>query len=81
MTGVLELLLTQGSDVDVLNDDRCTPLFFATRSNNYYGAKVLLENGMLVVIYEQKIDVLHGITLNQRKRYFFFYSLLCSSMC
>jgi len=45
MTEVLELLLSQGADVNALNDDRCTPLFFATRSNNYYGAKVLLDNG------------------------------------
>ena len=50
MTGVLELLLAQGSDVNAMNDDRCTPLFFATRSNNYYGAKVLLQNGMIILI-------------------------------
>ena len=46
MTDVLELLIGRGSDVNTLNEDRHTPLFYAARTNNLHGAKILLENGM-----------------------------------
>ena len=42
---VLELLLSFDADVDALNDDACTPLFYATQSNNLYAASLLLNHG------------------------------------
>ena len=48
MTGpvdILELLVEYGADVDAINEDHCTPLFFATQANNYYAASALLQAG------------------------------------
>ncbi|XP_076450581.1 uncharacterized protein LOC143286742 [Babylonia areolata] len=44
-TDVLEMLLSFGSDVDVLNSEGSTPLFFATQSNNQFAACVLINQG------------------------------------
>ncbi|XP_070560695.1 uncharacterized protein [Ptychodera flava] len=44
-TDILEILLAYGADVDALNDDQCTPLFFAMQANNMYSASVLIDNG------------------------------------
>ena len=44
-TDILELLVEFGADVDAINDDHCTPLFFATQANNYYAASALLNAG------------------------------------
>ena len=44
-TDVLEMLLSFGADVDVLNNEASTPLFFATQSNNQFAACVLINQG------------------------------------
>ncbi|XP_071809537.1 uncharacterized protein [Asterias amurensis] len=44
-TDILECLIEYGADVDAVNEDICSPLFFATQANNYYGASVLLQAG------------------------------------
>ncbi|XP_070571606.1 ankyrin repeat domain-containing protein 7-like [Ptychodera flava] len=44
-TDILETLLSYGADVDALNDDQCTPLFFAMQGNNMYSASLLIDNG------------------------------------
>ena len=44
---LLELLLSFDADVDAMNDDLCTPLFYATQSNNLYAASLLLDHGKL----------------------------------
>ncbi|KAK7491465.1 hypothetical protein BaRGS_00017294 [Batillaria attramentaria] len=56
-TDVLEMLLSFGADVDVLNNEGSTPLFFATQSNNQFAACVLITNGANV---RQKNG--HGLT-------------------
>ena len=43
---LLELLLSFNADVDAMNDDLCSPLFYATQSNNLYAASLLLNHGM-----------------------------------
>lgn len=54
---VLELLLCFDADVDAPNDDLCTPLFYATQSNNLYAASLLLSHGANV-----KTRNLQGLT-------------------
>ncbi|PIK38561.1 putative tankyrase-2 [Apostichopus japonicus] len=44
-TDVLNLLVEYGADVDAINEDHCTPLFFATQANNFFGAGGLLLAG------------------------------------
>jgi ankyrin repeat protein len=39
------MLLSFGADVDVLNNEACTPLFFAAQSNNQLAACVLISQG------------------------------------
>ncbi|KAK7098620.1 uncharacterized protein [Littorina saxatilis] len=56
-TDVLEMLLSFGSDVDVLNSEGSTPLFFSTQSNNQFAACVLINQGANV---RQKNG--HGLT-------------------
>ena len=43
---LLELLLSFNADVDAMNDDLCSPLFYATQSNNLYASSLLLNHGM-----------------------------------
>ena len=45
---LLELLLSFNADVDAMNDDVCTPLFYSTQSNNLYAASLLLNHGKTV---------------------------------
>ena len=33
------------AEIDAINEDGCTPLFFATQSNNKFAACVLIEQG------------------------------------
>lgn len=40
---ILELLLRYDANVDALNDDGETPLFFATKSNNKFAASTLID--------------------------------------
>lgn len=54
---ILELLISYGADVDPINEEGRTPLFYATQANNQFAACVLLEQGSNV---RQK-DV-HGLT-------------------
>ncbi|CAC5404439.1 unnamed protein product [Mytilus coruscus] len=54
---ILELFLSYGADVDPINEEGRTPLFYATQANNQFAACVLLEQGANV---RQK-DV-HGLT-------------------
>ncbi|XP_071956727.1 uncharacterized protein [Antedon mediterranea] len=42
---IMGLLLQYGAEVDAVNDDNCTPLFFATQANNQFATSVLLANG------------------------------------
>ncbi|KAL9965899.1 hypothetical protein ACROYT_G029757 [Oculina patagonica] len=42
---LLELLLSFDADVDAMNDDLCSPLFYSTQSNNLYAASLLLNHG------------------------------------
>ena len=42
---LLDLLLSFDADVDAMNDDLCSPLFYATQSNNLYAASLLLNHG------------------------------------
>ncbi|KAL4225169.1 hypothetical protein ACF0H5_015861 [Mactra antiquata] len=42
---VLELLVAYKADIDILNEEGCTPLFFAAQSNNKYAACILIEQG------------------------------------
>ena len=42
---LMALLLTHGADVDAVNDDLCTPLFYATQANNMYAASLLITHG------------------------------------
>lgn len=44
-TDVLDLLIEYGANVDAVNEDHCTPLFFATQANNFFGAGALLLAG------------------------------------
>ncbi|XP_064635397.1 uncharacterized protein LOC135492725 [Lineus longissimus] len=44
-TDVLELLIEYGADIDDINDDQCTPLFFATQCNNQFAANILIDYG------------------------------------
>ncbi|XP_050411091.1 uncharacterized protein LOC126825502 [Patella vulgata] len=47
-TDILELLLSHGGDVDMINDEGNTPIFFATQSNNQFAACVLIGQGSTV---------------------------------
>ena len=49
-TDVLEALLEFGADIDAVNDDGATPLFFACQCNNQFAASVLIGNGSNVRI-------------------------------
>lgn len=42
---VLELLVAYRAEIDAVNADGCTPLFYATQSNNKFAACVLIEHG------------------------------------
>lgn len=42
---LLELFLSFGADVNALNDDLCSPLFYATQANNMFAASLLIEHG------------------------------------
>ncbi|WAR01827.1 Y381-like protein [Mya arenaria] len=42
---VLELLVAYKAEIDVINEEGCTPLFFATQSNNKFAACVLISQG------------------------------------
>lgn len=42
---VLELLVAYKAEIDPVNVEGCTPLFFATQSNNKFAACVLIEQG------------------------------------
>ncbi|EDV28638.1 uncharacterized protein TRIADDRAFT_51756 [Trichoplax adhaerens] len=42
---VLELLITHGAEINVMNADNSSPLFFATKVNNYRCASVLIKSG------------------------------------
>lgn len=42
---VLEILVAYRAEIDVVNDEGCTPLFFATQSNNKFAACVLIGQG------------------------------------
>lgn len=42
---LLELLLSFDADVDAMNDDLCSPLFYAAQANNLYAASLLLNQG------------------------------------
>lgn len=42
---VLELFLCFGADVDAVNEDLCSPLFYAAQANNMFAASVLIEHG------------------------------------
>lgn len=44
-TDVLEMLLSFGADVDVMNSEASTPLFCATQSNNQFAACILISQG------------------------------------
>ncbi|XP_041366840.1 uncharacterized protein LOC121381572 [Gigantopelta aegis] len=44
-TDILETLLAYGAEADCVNDDGCTPLFFATQANNQFAACVLIAQG------------------------------------
>ena len=44
-TDVLETLISYGADLDAVNDEHSTPLFFACQCSNQYAAHVLLVNG------------------------------------
>lgn len=44
-TDVLELLLSHGADIDALNAEHSTPLFFSCQANNMFSASVLISNG------------------------------------
>ena len=45
---VMKALIDSGGDVNVINQDHCTPLMFACQSNNMYAASLLIENGASV---------------------------------
>ena len=42
---VLEILVAHRAEIDVVNSEGCTPLFFATQSNNKFAACVLVSQG------------------------------------
>ncbi|GCB71563.1 hypothetical protein scyTo_0001618 [Scyliorhinus torazame] len=42
---LLILLLSNNAEVDILNSDHCTPLFFAVQASNYYGTSLLINHG------------------------------------
>lgn len=44
-TEVLEVLIAYGANVDCLNEDHATPLFFACQTNNQLAASLLLNCG------------------------------------
>ena len=44
-TDVLETLISYGADLDAVNDEHTTPLFFACQCSNQYAAHVLLTHG------------------------------------
>lgn len=44
-TDVLETLISFGADLDAVNDEYATPLFFACQCSNQYAAHVLLMQG------------------------------------
>nr|XP_006813042.1 PREDICTED: ankyrin-3-like [Saccoglossus kowalevskii] len=44
-TDILELLIAYGANVDAVNDDSASALFFSMQCNNMYAASVLIDNG------------------------------------
>ncbi|KAK3101728.1 hypothetical protein FSP39_005894 [Pinctada imbricata] len=44
-TDVLEMLLSYDGEVDAVHNEGCSPLFFATQSNNQFAACILIEKG------------------------------------
>ena len=44
-TDFLETLISYGADLDAVNDEHTTPLFFACQCSNQYAAHVLLIHG------------------------------------
>ena len=49
-TDVLEILLAYGSEIDAINQDGATALFFACQCNNQFAASVLIDQGANVRI-------------------------------
>ena len=58
-TDVLDILLEYGADVDAVNEDGATSLFYSCQSNNQFAASVLIENGANV-----RIKNLQGINID-----------------
>ncbi|MGH0135074.1 UNVERIFIED_CONTAM: hypothetical protein FKN15_056997 [Acipenser sinensis] len=54
LTELLALLLGQGADVNKLNDEQCSPLFYAVHVSNFHGAALLLENGAGVMLRDSQ---------------------------
>lgn len=44
-TDVLETLISFGANLDAVNQDGATPLFFACQCNNQYATSILLNHG------------------------------------
>ena len=81
MTDVVELLLDKGADVDTTNGDMCSPLFFAAKSNNQFGASILLRHGKEFTLLQSSLDVclsFRVITLDGSRSPFFYFIIQLS---
>ena len=45
-TDVLQVLIENGADINGVNDEHATPLFFACQCNNQYAASMLIDQGV-----------------------------------
>lgn len=52
-TELMRYLITRGVEIDVLDNNMHTPLFWSATSGNYEGVKILLEQGADLTIKDQ----------------------------
>lgn len=72
---ILELLLRYDANVDALNDDGETPLFFATKSNNKFAASTLIDRK---ANYRHKNNMGRWYWDQQTDRIWRFYTYTCT---
>ncbi|XP_029452950.1 uncharacterized protein LOC115089116 isoform X2 [Rhinatrema bivittatum] len=51
---ILALLLNSGAEVDINDNEHCSPLFYAASASNFHGASLLIERGANVYHHNYK---------------------------